>query len=191
MSYKQTAVAVLCTLITAITAVVVTRAGQTGSAESPVPLQVTVFQSTVNPDGTKNLSLQLKNTSANSITAYALRLDILDAASGKLIAVADRTIIRSTDGPTARPGYAPGEMWSDALQVPIIGDNIRHTLSVDYVKFRTTDKPSAWGPDTRKGSIRIEATIAGYRAERARLRQLLKASGTQAVIDDLAVKSAP
>ncbi|HEU0138510.1 MAG TPA: hypothetical protein VFQ79_02315 [Bryobacteraceae bacterium] len=185
MSYKRITAA-FCTSIVALAAVILTRAEEMKSADPSTPLQVTVSQSILNPDGTRNLSLQLKNTSANSIAAYALRLDILDAASGKLIAVADRTIIRSTDGPTARLGYAPGEMWSDALQVPIIGDNIQHTLSVDYVKFRTTDKPSAWGPDTRKESIRIEATIAGYRAERARLRQLLKASGTQAVIDDLA-----
>jgi hypothetical protein len=81
---------------------------------------------------------------------------------------------------------APGKTWP--VEVSIMKPDAEKLtaatarVSVDYVVFE--DK-SSWGPDTEKMGPAIRAEINGARAERARLKRLLREGGSGKVVDDL------
>jgi hypothetical protein len=54
------------------------------------------------------------------------------------------------------------------------------TLSVDFVEF---DDGSVWGPDRHKSQDKLAGQREGAKAERRRLRELLKSKGSSAVLN--------
>jgi hypothetical protein len=95
-------------------------------------------------------------------------------------------VISSLRGLTTAPNktYAAGETWSERSQGALLGNGqpLLRRISVDYVLFADE---SEWGPDVKKGSLKLKGISEGWRAAHAHLARVLQEKGAQAVVTEL------
>ncbi len=129
-------------------------------------------------------TFSLTNRANKSIAAYILRAELYDD-SGKLALIRGQSAILGFAGSAARAPIRPGETWTDQVDIPVDQNKkpVQHHISVDFVLF--TDNSTS-GPDATKTAARLLGLMQGIKAERARLRALLKRGGSQAITEDLA-----
>lgn len=83
--------------------------------------------------------------------------------------------------------YKPGAEWTEEFSLSSLRGAAGQALSVskpeiDFVLF---EDGSRWGPDQYRLASRIRGEIAGVTLEHARLSDLLKRKGVEAVVKDL------
>jgi hypothetical protein len=114
-------------------------------------------------------------------------MEVLDQ-SGKVVAVANKVMMAGIGGPKARASWKSGEIWQQEWAMPTSGPLPPYSLTVDYVRF--ANQPGApavpdWGTDKSGMSRDIVSFTSAYRAERARLRQVLASEGLEGLKQDL------
>lgn len=130
---------------------------------------------------------EVTNTSSKTIAGCKLLIEIVKAGQPA------GTSYGSIHSDLAGTGsMAPHRVWPVELFVTtdqargLTEGDIR--ISADYLVFE--DK-SSWGPDVEKLGRSIKAEIAGARAERRRLKMLLKKHGPEKVLEDLERPDSP
>jgi len=125
------------------------------------------------------------NVSAKKVRAYVLAVDAVDD-SGKVIFRETGISIRGLE-PPPHDAFAPGETSEDEIRLPRRksgGPELRAgKVSLDFVLYADG---SSWGPDTAKGSVRVRATISGWRTAIGYLQSVLREKGPDGVAEYLA-----
>lgn len=141
-------------------------AGPSPDAE-PAMIEAKLKSPELSAAGLQRVEADFRNLSAKPISAYAVVLRLKNEA-GRTESRFTKTIaVRGVMGSRARPDFAPGEAWSEAvgeftLQQGGVG-KLRPELEVDYVLFADG---TAWGPDKTKHSLYIQGLRAGRQAPR-------------------------
>jgi len=124
------------------------------------------------------------NASAKKVQAYVLAVDAVDD-SGKVVFRVSEISMRGLQ-PPPYDAFAPGETSHDEIRLPQRkngGAPLKAgKVALDFVLYADG---SSWGPDTKKDSVRVRATIAGWRTAIAYLRSVLKEKGANAVAEYL------
>lgn len=150
----------------------------------PPPLVVADQGRGVNRLGQEVVNFSLTNRSPKAISAYALVI-AFSGSSGK---TALTQVVRAAVGgvlPTARPDYAPGEIWTDhgpGAPRNANGSRLVYSLEVDYVHFADG---TSWGKDKSRSAPFFEGLKEGARMMRGALRRKLEREGPAAVQDFL------
>jgi hypothetical protein len=135
-------------------------------ADAPLRIVNTFAES---EPGLVRLKIMAQNQSQKRIRAYSI---LADAGAYSRLDFADLTnptvILQPTQIRASDLAYGEGEVPASV------------TLSVDFVEF---DDGSTWGLDLHHSRDRLSGQRAGAKAERLRLRALLKAKGPSAVFD--------
>lgn len=119
--------------------------------------------------GLIRLKVMAQNQSGKSIRAYAI---VADAGPASRVDFVNLTTSAAVLRPTQIETFDFPYRENDAPQ--------RVTLSVDFVEF---DNGSTWGTDSHNSRDTLAGQREGAKAERARLRGLLKSGGPSAVFD--------
>jgi hypothetical protein len=127
---------------------------------------------------------RVTNASAKKVQAYVLAVDAVDD-SGKVVFRVSEISMRGLQ-PPPYDAFAPGEASQDEIRLPQ-RENGGAALKVGRVAldFVLYTDGSSWGPDTKKESVRVRATIAGWRTAIAYMRSVLKEKGPSAVAEYL------
>jgi|SRR5215204_376392 len=135
--------------------------------QTDAPLRIT--HTFVESVGLIRLKVMAQNQSGKKIRAYAI---VADAGSHSQVNFANLTTsaaaLRPTQIKTFDFAYGENEPPESV------------TLSVDFVEF---DDGSTWGTDTHNSRDMLAGQREGAKAERSRLRELLKSGGVSAVFD--------
>jgi len=126
------------------------------------------------------LSFDLTNTSSKTIAGCNVLTKILK--QGKVVAEYGYAGLDLAGVGNMRPGRVLRvELYISKEEARGLAES-DIKMTVDYVVFE--DK-SSWGPDTQTLGRAINAEISGARAERRRLKTLLKQHGAQKVVEEL------
>jgi hypothetical protein len=155
--------------------------GQQGSDNAPAPIEVTTATTTAAQQGSV-LSFTLLNRSPKTVLGYVALLDFADS-NGQPVGRATKVTLRGLE--PARPGFLPGERWTDAskpLPKDSSGKLVIPKVSIDYVVFSDN---SNWGKDVMRQSLHLQGILHGWMGARNRYKQILSEKGAQGLADDL------
>jgi hypothetical protein len=135
-------------------------------ADAPLRIVNTFAES---EPGLVRVKVMAQNQSGKRIRAYAI---VAEAGPASRVDFANLTTPTAILRPTQIETFDFPYEENDAPQ--------RVTLSVDFVEF---DDGSTWGADVYNSRDTLAGQRVGAKAERARLRELLKSGGPSAVFD--------
>lgn len=93
------------------------------------------------------LALEFENRSGKVIAAYILRIEHREPGADKPVAVEiSSAMTRALGFSKGRPGFQPGEQWTDRIPVQEISEDAP-AVSLDLVVY---EDGSHWGPDKSK-----------------------------------------
>lgn len=134
-------------------------------AASEPPVSVTFREEPAGPadSGAKRVLVsQFENRSAKVIAAYVIRIEHREPGMDKPSSIeVVSTMTRALGFSKGRPGYAPGERWTERTKTG--GASSAPTVTLDLVVY---EDGSHWGPDKAKRLDRLLGIRAGATAER-------------------------
>lgn len=145
--------------------------------QANAPLQIVSVKSESTTLTTPLLELTIVNRSTKSITAYAIRYDVvtgLSTSNGleRSVAASRASILPS--GQSTKIDVGAGQTYPDGINKILV--------FVDFVEF---EDGSTWGPDTHRSAERLAGQRAGAHATARHLRNILTADGPGAVLQEI------
>lgn len=151
-----------------------------GFAQDVSPLRISDL-SVADRGAEQLVSFRVKNTGAKPILAYVSFVTAKDGA--RVMEVYKRQHIAFQRSAL----YQPGAAWTEEFSLPSLPGAARPCPpaaqpEIDFVLF---EDGTHWGPDRYRLASRIRGEIAGVTFEHARLREVLRQKGVEALVKDL------
>lgn len=151
-----------------------------GFAQDGSPLRIRSL-SVSDRDADQRVSFRVKNAGSRPILAYVSYVEVKDGA--RIMEVYKRQHIAFDRSAVYQPDAEWSEEYSLALPRGAAGPAL--VVAQPRIDFVLFEDGTQWGPDQYRLASRIRGEIAGVTFEHARLRDLLKRKGIEALVTDL------